>query len=156
MTSSRSTTRLFERIRRRPRSKCGVRSTELEHARPMCFPLAVYLALASWAPGCEHGPLPNSGPPSPHSNSARLGLAAHALDRAVHNHVTHILWLFSPFLNAQSLAGVVWLQVNASSPIRAPLSQWLHSLKGYTLSKALLSQRLHSQGSTLKAPQLYQ
>ena len=80
----------------------------------------------------------------PHSNSARLGLAAHAL--AARNPLTHILWLFlSPCaLNARSLVGpsrrrgLVAPAVNLClKPHRAPLSQGLHSLKGSTLRDPL-------------------
>jgi len=123
-------------------------------------------ACLSSVPGCEHGPLPN---PRPDSNSACLGLAAHALDRAVRHPLAHPLALsLSPFLNARPLAGVA--PANVSSPrlpglhslngttlSTAPLSQRLHSLNGSTLSMAPLSQRLHSlNGSTLSTAPLSQ
>jgi hypothetical protein len=98
------------------------------------------IACLSFASGCEHGPLPNSGPHSP-----RLGLAAHALDRAVRIPLTHPLALsLSPFLNARP-PPQVWLvaPVNASSPLPGlnclngyTVSRATQTLKGYTLSRA--------------------
>ena len=130
--------------------------------------------LAPCAPGCEHGPLPNSGPPSlklcsPWPSRTR---ARRSQSTDPHPLALSLTVRVERSVPRRSLAGVAsWLQqsIYASSPTG------LHSLKGCTLSRdplsglhsqGLHSQRLHSQcnthprkrsrqgmqGSTLKLP----
>jgi hypothetical protein len=126
------------------------------HARPMisASPAPLRACLSS-VPGCEHGPLPN---PRPDSNSACLGLAAHALDRAVRHPLAHPLALsLSPFLNGSAPRRCGSSHCLKPPTPRAPLSQRHHSLNGSTLSTAPLSQRLHSlNGTTLSTAPLSQ
>ena len=126
-----------------------MRSTGLEHAPGHVLPSRCARLIHACLVRLDARSLPNSGPPS-----LKL-VTPPPWPRAAHTRsiepftifLTQILWLsLSPFLNARSLAGVACgcLQSMPQAPPRAILySQGLYStLKGYSLSRATQSQGL--------------